>query len=322
MSRTVELKSGETLECFIVDEPDDRHVPQVLRLLGHKGGVWQYHMDEWAAGRVKRLETRFYVGRVGEELVGNIMTVVYRGVGIMGHVFTPPEHRKKGICDALMDFHMEDFRRRGGTVLHLNTGFESVAWLIYRAHGYVPMPERPGSMWWAPEEGWRPEGLYANLDRVSVADADWQHWPSMNIFTQMPFDQLVRSASYGLYAIQPSEGQFPGILQDRATRGDVQARVIQTREGHVAGLATLVPERRWGRFAATHVFDLLVHPDAAHAASDLVKDFAWPDAHVLAYAAETDELTIDLLAEAGFHPHSHVERFFRDAVGLVIMDRD
>lgn len=322
MDASYTLKSGERLDCTIIADPDDTRMAQLRALLGHKGDIWQYHLDEWANRRVKRLETRFYVGSIGEEMVGNIMTVEHRGVGIMGHVFTPPHHRRKGICEALMGFHMDDFRARGGIVLYLNTGYESPPWHIYRRHGYQPLEARPGSMFWSPGE-WDPVDLYQELDRVELAKAEWHHWPSMNVFTQMPFDQVVRNVSYGLFAICPSEGQFLSIKRDADAEGSTaQVRLLETRDGHVAGLATLAPDRRWGRAGATYVFDLFVHPDARGGGERVIEEFAWPDAHVLAYAAETDHLAIDLLAEHGFHPHSHVERFLTGGVGLVIMDRE
>jgi len=322
MSQSHRLKNGESLECSIIDDPADPHVPELRALLGHKGDIWQYHIDEWVGVRVKRLETRFYVGFVGDEMVGNIMTVEHKGVGIMGHVFTPPQHRRKGICDALMVFHMDDFRSREGTVLYLNTGYESPPWHIYRRHGYQPLMARPGSMFWAPGE-WDPRQLYEDVGRSQAGKLEWHHWPSMNIFTQMPFEQTVRNLTYGLHAVCPSEGQFLVIKRDAdSERSNVQARVLETRDGHIAGLATLAPERRWGGAAATYVFDLFVHPEARQPGGELMDEFSWPDAHVLAYAAETDQTTIDVLAEHGFHPHSHIERFFTGGVGLVVMDRD
>jgi hypothetical protein len=176
-------------------------------------------------------------------------------------------------------------------------------------------------MFWAPGE-WKPEMLYNDLGRAEVAEIAWQHWPSMNIFTQISGAQIVRNVTYGLTGVSPSEAQFLQIKRDTdAEGGKVQTRVLETRDGHVAGLATLVPERRWGREAATWVFDLFLHPEAADHASALAARFVWPEAHVLAYAAETDQSHIDALAGIGFRPHGHLERFFAEGVGLVIMDR-
>jgi len=156
-----------------------------------------------------------------------------------------------------------------------------------------------------------------------VSDPEWQHWPSMNLFALLSTGEIVKNVTYGLYAVHPAEGEFLSIMHAvRQEQANVQAKILETRDGHVAGLATLAPERRWGRPATTYVFDLCVHPNGAEKVPELIEEFTWPQAHVLAYAAETGHLTIDLLAESDFHPHSHIERFFDGQVGLVIMDRD
>ena len=329
MSDTARLKNGEMMEWRVIDDPGDPDVPGLRELLGHKGDIWQYHLDAWAAGDAKRLDTYFYVGRIGDEFVGNIMVVVHRGVGLMGHVFTRPSHRRKGICDALMDVHMDDFEKRGGKVVYLNTGYESAPYRIYGAHGYRPVPDRPGSMWWSPGQYGDLEGLYddvyGNLDRADVTEPSWRHWPSMNVFTQLPLarvEQTVRNVTYGVFGVSHAEAAFLAIMIDARESGGVQSRVVETRGGQVAGLATLGPERRWGRPAATLVFDICLHPGASAHAKGLVTQLDWPDEHVLAYAADGEEDHIELLASAGFRPHGHIERFFRDGSGLVVMDRN
>jgi GNAT superfamily N-acetyltransferase len=325
MSKSVKLANGELLECRIIDDPDDDDVPQLSELLGHKGGIWEFHLEQWRTEEAKRLGTRFYVASIGADLVANIMVLSHRGLGLMGHVFTRPEHRRKGICDVLMDYHMEDWRKHDGDALFLGTGFESSPYRIYERHGYRAVPGRPGSMWWSPDisdidELW--SSIYADAARADVEDLAWQHWPSLNAFTHWPGEQMVRNVSWGIYGVSSSEGEFLEIKLDTEQTDSTQAKVLETRDGHVCGLATLAPERRWGKHAGTWLFDLYVHPDAGECAEDLIKDFTWPDAHVLAYAAEDDDFTIDLLANSNFHPHSHIERFFENGVGLVIMDHD
>ena len=327
MSQSVELKSGETLECRTIDEPKDEDTAAVENLLGHKGTPWLYHIEQWAEGRIKRLETRFYVASINGINVGNIMTVEHKGIGLMGHVYTDPKHRRKGICNVLMDYHMNDFRKRDGVILCLNTGYRSPAYMIYERNGYRPIPGRPGSMWWSPQY-WDVEspfdevGIYDDLSKADVTEPQWHHWPSMNLFTHLSTEQIVRSVSYGIFDIHHSEAQFLQMMLDAHEGGDTQVNVLETSEGHVAGLASLAPDHRWGKAGESYVFDIFVHPGTYGYIPDMVKEFRWPEAHVLVYLAETDHEVIDQLAECGFHPHSHIERFFRGDTGLVIMDRD
>src|SRR5207248_6496886 len=105
-------------------------------LLVHKGSGFEVHMRMALRGETDRLETRYYLGMLEGVPVANVMTVESDGVGILGHVFTRPEHRRKGICQAIMGRLMEDFRQRNGRVLLLGTGFESAPYWIYHSFGF------------------------------------------------------------------------------------------------------------------------------------------------------------------------------------------
>ncbi len=327
MADTVKLKTGETMVCKIIDSPNDEDVPQLRRLLVHKDDIWQHHLDAWMSGPAKRLDTCFCVGAIDGELVSNVMTVMHEGIGLMGHVFTLPEHRRKGACDALMDMHISEFEERGGKAVYLGTGFESPPYRIYARHGYQAVPDRPGSMWWSPtydEIEALYEDVYSDLDRASVTDAAWRHWPSMNMFAHLPLDrmkQTVRNAAHGLFGVCQAEYGFLSILQADSGDDSVVTRVLETRDGHVAGLASLGPDRHWGAAGATYVFDVCLPLAAAGEANELFEEFDWPEAHVLSYVADTDQEHIDILSAAGFRPHTHVERFFDGGAGLVVMDR-
>jgi hypothetical protein len=85
----------------------------------HKGEPWLSHVNRALSGDIKDLETRFYVGKLNGQIVANIMTVEYNRTGILGHVFTMPEQRRKGICSLIMEQQMADFKCRGGGVLIL-----------------------------------------------------------------------------------------------------------------------------------------------------------------------------------------------------------
>ncbi|MGD8238366.1 MAG: hypothetical protein PVH68_07440, partial [Armatimonadota bacterium] len=101
----VTLKSGEGMEVVRVTAPDARFRDRVLPFLGHKGEPWEWplRLALDADPAVADLSTHFYLGLVGDTVVGNITHVekLERPVGILQHVFTPPEQRRKGICTAL-----------------------------------------------------------------------------------------------------------------------------------------------------------------------------------------------------------------------------
>ena len=130
------LKSGERLEVGVVTAPDAEFGDAIQRLLVHKGPEWALHMGATLRGETDMLETRFYVGLLDGAPVANVMTVESKGIGILGHVFTRPAQRRKGICQAVLRRLMDDFRLRGGSVLLLGTGYESPAYWIYHSFGF------------------------------------------------------------------------------------------------------------------------------------------------------------------------------------------
>lgn len=107
------LKTGEPLEIGVVMPPDETYEPLIRPFLGHKPRNFQWHITcAFEPGGIRDLETRFYIGLVDQKPVCNIMTVEYNGIGILGHVFTTVEHRRKGACRLVMAEQMTDFHRR------------------------------------------------------------------------------------------------------------------------------------------------------------------------------------------------------------------
>src|SRR5207249_1997860 len=133
-------------------------------LLGHKGQPWQHHIQAALQEPLDDLETRFYVGLLDGRAITNVMIVgtrlrvVSRGagrpedaveaVGILGHVYTVPEHRRKGAYAQLMAAQMEHTRSLGYRLLTLGTGFETPPYWIYHRFGFRSIDGATGRMKW------------------------------------------------------------------------------------------------------------------------------------------------------------------------------
>ncbi len=130
------LKTGEQLAIECVVPPDAERDAQIRPFLAHKPPHYREHIEAALKGNCDELETRFYAGLLNGEVVGTIMTVEAHGIGILGHVHTREDQRRKGICDAIMRHQMRDFHRRNGHVLLLGTGYQSPAYHIYSRHGF------------------------------------------------------------------------------------------------------------------------------------------------------------------------------------------
>ena len=140
------LRTGESLEIGVVLAPDDHHAPLVRPILAHKSSNEQWHLDMVFAGRVGPLETRFYLGRLNDRSVCNIMVSEHDGIGILSHVYTVPEHRRKGIARLVMTEQMADFKARSGRYLTLSTGFDTHPYYLYQGFGFRSVVPESGHM--------------------------------------------------------------------------------------------------------------------------------------------------------------------------------
>jgi len=185
------------LEVGLVTAPDSEFAETIPRLLSHKGRDWDYHFVASLGGETGALESRFYLGILNGAPVANIMTLERHGLGILGHVFTQPANRLKGICRAIMAVQMEHFRGRGGRILTLGTGFESPPYWIYHSFGFRSLRrgfmryEAPGSEdfaieWFAPND-------------TRIVRAEWEHWPLVALMGSYAATDYLRSTAWRLH---------------------------------------------------------------------------------------------------------------------------
>src|SRR5437867_677157 len=92
------LKSGERMEVGVILGPDAEWGPRLVPFLGHKSADYAAHIRKSLETPLDDLETRFYVGSIDGRPISQVMIVGARGAGILGHVFTRPEERRKGAC--------------------------------------------------------------------------------------------------------------------------------------------------------------------------------------------------------------------------------
>lgn len=296
----VTLKSGEVMQCLVVEEPEACWAADVQELLVHKREHVLWHIQRSIAGPLDELETRFYLGVVNDEAVGNIMTVEYDGIGILGHVFTQPDHRRKGIASHIMAAQMRDFQEREGRVLTLGTGFDSPPYWIYHSFGFRSIAAGSGAMWY-----WRQPEQMEELWRAAitgVASPLWQHWPLVNLLCIQPDGDRLRHAARRLWGPRNFEGDFTRYQRElEAEDSAITARVLENEAGLVVGWASLEDDPVWGGAAA--LLDLVIHPRAWDAAGDLLSALPLPSKPILAYA-DQDSPKNDVLRAHGFRQQS------------------
>lgn len=314
---TETLRTGERLTVECVVPPTPEREAQIRPFLGHKPPNYRAHIEAALTGQCDALETRFYIGLLGGEMVGNIMTVETGGIGIFGHVHTREDQRRKGICDAILRHQMEDFRRRQGHVLLLGTGYQSPAYNIYAAHGFRDWPVgKPGTMRYdsVPQAEFE-AGFFAPAPSKPVP-ARWKHWPLVALLATVPVPAILRSLTLNLWGVGLMEGPYSQFLTAYGSRPEAAAAVLESATGAVTALATCVPDSRW---PGVQLLDLFAHPLATiEDLARLLRSLPLPTSPTQAYADARDTQKIAALETAGFRqtallPNQFQEKdFWRD----------
>ena len=139
------------IECLPVPSAD----PALVQLLWHKGAPWVDDIRRRLAGECAGSVDRFFLAYDGPAMVAHVWYAAAQAdprIGLLGHVFTRPEYRRRGLAARLIEAALDRFRRDGGALMQLFT----------YAPETVPFYARLGF-----------EQIYASQ---SAHAADWSMW--------------------------------------------------------------------------------------------------------------------------------------------------
>ena len=271
---TVELKSGEQMEIVRVVPPEAQWRERILPFLEHKEQPWGWQMeiafDEGLPGATQY----YYEGVLDGEIVGNIMTVesMDRPIGILGHVFTPEEQRRKGICSRLMEAVTDDFRARDGRAMFLHTGYDTPPYHIYQSWGFVGFRDT-GTMAWVREPDFAANQFAPRP--VAPRETNWGDWPALEALAEVDQGWYVRSCYLNQHGFGGFEGQYVDVRRGLMAGEVRDFRVLSAEDGAVMGYALLAP---WEAFPEEPlVLDSFVHPNFTGEASALMQAMTIPD---------------------------------------------
>ena len=313
---TQTLKTGEALQIECVLAPDAHWEAQIRPFLAHKPDNYRAHIEAaFSADGCDDLETRFYVGLLNGQIVGDVMTVEAHGVGILGHVNTREDQRRKGICRAIMAHQMRDFDERGGHVLLLGTGYQSAAYQIYHSFGFRDLPgARPGVMRYLRDE--EPDFLahfFAVSGPCAVVPAAWKHWPLVALLASLSDLPYLRSLTLGAWGVTLLEGSYCAFFHRWTPDIRSHAAVLESETGAVVGVATRVPDACWPDVL---LLDVFAHPQVSPAgAAALIRALPPLPSNVQCYADPNDALKIAALEQTGFVRTAVLPGQFREGDG-------
>ncbi len=293
----VKLKTEERMEVGIITAPDAPHAEEVKQFLGHKGGYYEWHIVRCVTEVLGALETRFYVGKLDGRVITNIMTVEHEGVGILGHVFTLPQQRRKGAAKGVMAYQMEDFRQRSGRALYLGTGYNSHPYYIYHSFGFESVFSEAGFMKYHVDSDFE-EHYFAPVP-AHPKPVEWHDWPKVTALSGIVGWDALRSLAWNMYGPMNFEGGFLGFKHALETE-DVydDAKLLTTSDGAIVSWATVSRDERWK--PATAVLDLFFHPNFADDVPTLLSAIEFPQSKVQCYIDSGAKKKAEILETAGF----------------------
>ncbi len=320
------LKTGEQMEIGVVECPDPSWGAQVKPLLGHKDRPTQEFFNAAFERPLDDLETRFYLGTIGGLAISNVMIVGARSgaagegtaaglgaVGILGHVYTRPEHRQKGAYRHLMAAQMDDCRRLGYQALTLGTGFETHPYWIYHSFGFRSIDGVSGKMKWVAGDGFEESWLRPGATRVRPMR--WDDWPRLNLLAFQPpaaNEPLPRSWTFRVKGQGGAvEGMFQVMQRNVARGSQITALALESERGVPVGWAVLQPDDL--AFGDGRLLDLYVHPAFEADAPQLLAHVPWPErGRVAAYTTGDDNYRTSALEQAGFRRAASLPGWLRD----------
>jgi GNAT superfamily N-acetyltransferase len=312
---TAPLTGGEILHCGVVQTPDQEWGPRLIPFLAHKQPKWRSHIAASFERELDQLETRFYVGTLNDPNGPLVTTVMVAGaqrpagrVGLLGYVFTAPEHRGKGAYSALMSHQMKHCLEAAFTILTLTTQRDSTAWRIYERFGFcADHPTTTGRMHWlarpnALQDWFAPSG-------VTTHPLAWEDWTALNVTAvQVPTTDQELPRSWALYL--PTHGTAEGTFSDvlpawaqligtRPRERASHAVTFRAQSGAVAGWLFVIPDPL--SLGTAKQVDFYLHPAfETTAAAELVRELESLGTDLTAYVTRPDGYRARALARAGF----------------------
>jgi len=297
----VTLNDGTRGEVGVLTAPDPEWADKVQEFLSHQDEIWKWQNKILLSSSLD-ISIYYYLLLQNEKIVSSVMSAESRGVGIRGHVWTPPQHRRRGAFARLQDVQLRHFHERGGKYLVLNTEFNSVAYNIYRVSGFKEVEPFSGHLHHLTLPETELDNSYFQSAESVVEPLSWRHWPAAARLFMGHFPGLIRSAPLKLVGRRnPEKALLEELHRASCISTDERPRVVVLRSvltDAVVGLAA------WGwhpRARDTCVVDVYCHPHFWDRAGALIDALELPDAkRIVAYVDIDSEDKARCLSDRGF----------------------
>lgn len=290
----------------------------LLGLLWHKGSPWIGDIWNRMEGNCDGCVDRFWVARDGQEPVAHAWYTVAaedQGLGLLGHVFTKPEYRRRGLSTRVIRAALADFRERGGRIMQLFT-YNPLSVPFYEKLGFEQIHHsRAGhaadwAMRWPVGSGAAVDARFSpgpcRIRPLAAADL-----PQYCLLYNLEYETCLKDWAQQIALGLETELTFLSTM-DRLARGDGVCFALENGQT-IAGIATLM---RNGFAPQSHLaaIDYYVHPRFTDHAGELF--------HAALASREklgveiVDALVVDkakeqTIAEMGFRPRETLRNHYR-----------
>lgn len=321
------LKNGEIMTIEIIEPPIPGANPSTAAQFNESYNEYPVHFGWTDVGpQILRGEyvawsrDRFFVGKIGGEVVGNVLLhspADTNDLGLIMHVMTKSRHQGKGIISALLQAVYHVFANEGGMMLYLPTG-SPVAARAYRKIGFVNHIGC-GMRCLLPGNENFDESYFAPAGKVSIRKATWGDFSRfVALFNNTKLDGFVR-----FYAPFVELRAVAGFTFHRQYRwlftelesGTGQLLVLENQKKRVVGVASL---NRMPFYHEQHigVLNFLVLPGYQNEAGELLEEIVNESATkgidlVHAYISAIDHQKKEILIQSGFTEEACLKEHFR-----------
>jgi len=290
-------REGRPVQIGVVVNPDDETIPKILELLAHKGEIFLWQVKKLYGSEAGATESRLFVAKRGSGIVSTAMLAEYSGIAILGHVFTAPEERRKGISSILLKLLLDDFKKRRGRIITLYTDYGGHSYRYYQKHGLIGL-EETGIMYFPETAPEIRKKIYSPVE-AAIRSARWEDYP---VITDMALDAgefPIKVFATEAVGRPYFESHFLYLAQNREKDPrNCRIKVLaRSSNDFPVGLACTMPDKT--RPEGTYCLDCFVYPGYEDYLEELMASVALPSP-VVAYAESDNVLKKGALEKLGF----------------------
>jgi len=332
---TVTLKNGDAMAVKVVTPPAAEYAERLGHFLEHKGDyslrcIRQRLRGDYAAFCVDK----YFLGEIHGRIAGQIWygyATAGTGIANFGHVYTEPEHRKKGIADELMKVFKAAFDASPVHAALCGTGTPWVARMYFR-YGFQPVVQGAETGPLVLFKEGRGRGFRAFEEEYFRPGQDVAVLPGTMAYRH-DIDKMLKNA----LLIRNKQSKRVAMASRVATYQDAcflvedgrgLVAVARAARGSVVGWSfCLNTGSPWE--ARANAFDFEIHPYYAGAAGTLVRESlnlakSAGITQAYSYCPARDGEKIGVVAEQGFCEVARLEGYLeidQEASDLVVLRR-